>query len=44
MLRPGEIAQDHLSLAAKGTPYIVNAGIYSDTATVKEPSKLSGMK
>jgi cytochrome c len=31
-------------LAAKGTPYIVNAGIYSDTATVKELSKLSSMK
>ncbi|MFZ0797952.1 MAG: cache domain-containing protein [Terriglobales bacterium] len=31
-------------LAAKGTPYIVNAGIYSDTATVKELSKVSSMK
>jgi cytochrome c len=31
-------------LAAKGTPYIVNAGIYSDTATVKELSKLSSKK
>jgi cytochrome c len=28
-------------LSAKGTSYIVNAGIYSDTATVKELSKLS---
>jgi cytochrome c len=31
-------------LAAKETPYIVNAGIYSDTATVKELSKLSSKK
>jgi len=31
-------------LSAKGTPYIVNAGIYSDTATVKELSKLSSKK
>jgi hypothetical protein len=31
-------------LAAKGTPYIVNAGIYSDTATVKELAKLSSKK
>jgi cytochrome c len=30
--------------SAKGTPYIVNAGVYSDTATVKELSKLSSMK
>ena len=31
-------------LSAKGTPYIVNAGIYSDTATVKELTKLSSKK
>lgn len=31
-------------LSAKGTPYIVNAGIYSDTATVKELGKLSNAK
>ena len=31
-------------LSAKGTPYIVNAGIYDDKATVKELSKLSSMK
>jgi cytochrome c len=31
-------------LAAKGTPYTVNAGIYSDTATVKVLSKLSSMR
>jgi signal transduction histidine kinase len=31
-------------LSAKGTPYIVNAGIYSDTATVKELSKMSSKK
>jgi cytochrome c len=30
--------------SARGTPYIVNAGIYSDTATVKELSKLSSKK
>ena len=31
-------------LSAKGTPYIVNAGVYDDKATVKELSKLSSMK
>jgi len=31
-------------LAAKGTPYLVNAGIYDDKATIKEVSKLSSMK
>ena len=31
-------------LSAKGTPYIVNAGIYDDKATVKELSKLSSTK
>jgi cytochrome c len=31
-------------LAAKGTPYIVNAGVYDDKATIKELSKLSSMK
>jgi cytochrome c len=28
-------------LSAKGTPYVVNAGIYDDKATIKELSKLS---
>jgi cytochrome c len=31
-------------LSAKGTPYIVNAGVYDDKATVKELSKLSSTK
>jgi cytochrome c len=31
-------------MAAKGTPYLVNAGIYDDKATIKEVSKLSSMK
>ena len=31
-------------LAVKGTPYTANAGIYSDTATIKDLSKLSGGK
>jgi len=31
-------------LSAKGTPYIVNAGVYDDKATVKDLSKLSSMK
>jgi len=31
-------------LSAKGTPYIVNAGVYDDKATVKELSTLSSMK
>ena len=31
-------------LAPKGTSYIVNAGIYSDTASVKELAKLSSTK
>lgn len=31
-------------LAAKGTPYIVNAGVYDDKATIKELSKVSSMK
>jgi cytochrome c len=42
--KPGETAPSRkitYHLAAKGTPYIVNAGIYSDTATVKELAKLS---
>jgi cytochrome c len=31
-------------LAVKGTPYTANAGIYSDTATIKDLSKLSSGK
>jgi signal transduction histidine kinase len=31
-------------LSAKGTPYIVNAGVYDDKASVKELSKLSSAK
>ena len=31
-------------LTAKGTPYIVNAGVYDEKATVKELSKLSSTK
>jgi cytochrome c len=31
-------------LAAKGTPYIVNAGVYDDKATIAELSKLSSKK
>ncbi len=31
-------------LSAKGTPYVVNAGIYDDKATIKELSKLSSGK
>ena len=31
-------------LSAKGTPYIVNAGVYSDTATIAELSELSSGK
>ena len=31
-------------LSAKGTPYIVSAGIYDDKATIAEVSKLSSMK
>jgi cytochrome c len=31
-------------LSAKGTPYIVNAGVYDNKETVKELSKLSSMK
>lgn len=31
-------------LGAKGTPYVVAAGVYDDKASVKELSKLSSMK
>ena len=31
-------------LGAKGTPYVVAAGVYDDKATIKELSKLSSMK
>jgi cytochrome c len=31
-------------LAAKGTPYIVNAGVYDDKATIAELSKLTSKK
>ena len=31
-------------LSAKGTPYIVNAGVYDDKATVQQLSKLSSSK
>jgi signal transduction histidine kinase len=31
-------------LSAKGTPYIVSAGVYDDKATIKELSKLSSEK
>jgi len=32
------------SLSAKGTPYVVGAGIYDDKATIAELSKLTGTK
>jgi signal transduction histidine kinase len=32
------------SLSAKGTPYVVNAGIYDEKATLAEVTKLSRMK
>jgi cytochrome c len=31
-------------LSAKGTPYVVNAGVYDDKATIKELSKLTSGK
>jgi len=31
-------------LSAKGTKYVVAAGVYDDKATIKEVSKLSSMK
>ena len=31
-------------LSAKGTPYVVNAGIYDDKVTIKEVSELSSKK
>jgi cytochrome c len=45
--KPGETEPSRkitYHLSAKGTPYIVNAGVYDDKATVKELSKLSSMK
>jgi cytochrome c len=45
--KPGETAPARkitYHLSAKGTPYIVNAGVYDDKATVKELSRLSSMK
>jgi cytochrome c len=45
--KPGETEPSRkitYHLAAKGTPYIVNAGVYSDTATIKELSKLISKK
>lgn len=32
------------SLGAKGTPYVVSAGVYDDKAAIAELSKLSSMK
>ena len=32
------------SLSAKGTPYLVGAGVYDDKVTIKEVSKQSSMK
>ena len=45
--KPGETAPSRkitYHLSAKGTPYIVSAGVYSDTATIAELSKLSSGK
>jgi len=45
--KPGETEPSRkitYHLSAKGTPYIVNAGIYDETATVNELSNLSSKK
>jgi cytochrome c len=45
--KPGETeAKRKLTyhLSAKGTPYVVNAGIYDEKATIKEVSMASSMK
>lgn len=45
--KPGETEASRkltYHLSAKGTPYVVNAGIYDDKATIKELSKLSSGK
>jgi cytochrome c len=45
--KPGE-TEGHrklaYSLSAKGTPYVVSAGVYDDKATIAELSKLSNKK
>ena len=43
--KPGETAGSRklsYSVAAKGTPYVVGAGIYDDKATIADLSKLTG--
>jgi hypothetical protein len=45
--KPGEKESSRkltYSLGAKGTPYVVVAGVYDDKATIKELSKLSSIK
>jgi cytochrome c len=45
--KPGEKESSRkltYSLSAKGTPYVVVAGVYDDKATIKELSKLSSSK
>jgi cytochrome c len=43
--KPGEVRKSSrklaYSLSAKGTPYVVVAGVYDDKATIKEMSKLT---